>query len=266
MRLSRRSEYGLRALTDLVRHEGEGPIALATLASRNRLPAKFLEQIMATLKHGGHRPDHARGARRLRDRGGSGGDLDRAGHPPARRGAGAARLRVAALLRTVLVRRRGDLRAARHDARRARRDARDPRQRDAGGPRRATGAGLDRSARAPRRRSGRAAPLAVCRRAAPASDLMLDLRPCVRAPLFRMPMDGISAGRLRATPRSGRYAVHWHQENRWRLRTPEIKHQVHRVGDRGRAGRAFRPVPNARWTPAARSKRVKALPTPTPHK
>ena len=53
MRLSRRSEYGLRALTDLVRHEGDGPIALATLASRNRLPAKFLEQIMATLKHGG---------------------------------------------------------------------------------------------------------------------------------------------------------------------------------------------------------------------
>ena len=53
MRLSRRSEYGLRALTDLVRHEGEGPIALATLATRNRLPAKFLEQIMATLKHAG---------------------------------------------------------------------------------------------------------------------------------------------------------------------------------------------------------------------
>ncbi len=53
MRLSRRSEYGLRALTDLVRHEGEGPIPLATLAERNRLPAKFLEQIMANLKHGG---------------------------------------------------------------------------------------------------------------------------------------------------------------------------------------------------------------------
>ena len=53
MRLSRRSEYGLRALTDLVHHEGEGPIALATLDERNRLPAKFLEQIMASLKHGG---------------------------------------------------------------------------------------------------------------------------------------------------------------------------------------------------------------------
>ena len=53
MRLSRRSEYGLRALIDLVRHDGKGPIALTTLATRNRLPVKFLEQIMATLKHGG---------------------------------------------------------------------------------------------------------------------------------------------------------------------------------------------------------------------
>jgi Rrf2 family protein len=53
MRLSRRSEYGLRALVDLVRHGDDGPIALATLAQRNRLPSKFLEQIMATLKHAG---------------------------------------------------------------------------------------------------------------------------------------------------------------------------------------------------------------------
>jgi Rrf2 family protein len=53
MRLSRRSEYGLRALTDLVRHDGAGPVALATLAERNRLPSKFLEQILSTLKHGG---------------------------------------------------------------------------------------------------------------------------------------------------------------------------------------------------------------------
>lgn len=53
MRLSRRSEYGLRALIDLVRHEGDGPVALGALAERNRLPGKFLEQIMATLKHAG---------------------------------------------------------------------------------------------------------------------------------------------------------------------------------------------------------------------
>jgi Rrf2 family protein len=53
VRLSRRSEYGLRALVDLVRHEGQGPIPLTMLAARNHLPAKFLEQIMATLKHAG---------------------------------------------------------------------------------------------------------------------------------------------------------------------------------------------------------------------
>jgi Rrf2 family protein len=53
MRLSRRSEYGIRALVDLVRNGEEAPIALATLADRNRLPPKFLEQIMSTLKHGG---------------------------------------------------------------------------------------------------------------------------------------------------------------------------------------------------------------------
>lgn len=53
MRLSRRSEYGIRALVDLVRHGPGSPVALATLAARNNLPPKFLEQIMSTLKHGG---------------------------------------------------------------------------------------------------------------------------------------------------------------------------------------------------------------------
>jgi Rrf2 family protein len=53
MRLSRRSEYGIRALVDLVRHDDETPVALAALADRNNLPGKFLEQIMSTLKRGG---------------------------------------------------------------------------------------------------------------------------------------------------------------------------------------------------------------------
>jgi Rrf2 family protein len=53
MRLSRRSEYGLRALVDLVRSGSDAPVALGTLAERNNLPPKFLEQIMATLKRGG---------------------------------------------------------------------------------------------------------------------------------------------------------------------------------------------------------------------
>ena len=90
MRLSRRSEYGLRALVDLVRHEGEGPIPLTTLAGRNRLPVKFLEQIMATLKHAGivrttlgTHGGYAMAAEAV-------GGLDRAGRPAARRGARAA--------------------------------------------------------------------------------------------------------------------------------------------------------------------------------
>ena len=53
MRLSRRSEYGLRALTDLVRSGPAATVPLATLARRNNLPPKFLEQIMAKLKRGG---------------------------------------------------------------------------------------------------------------------------------------------------------------------------------------------------------------------
>jgi Rrf2 family protein len=53
MRLSRRSEYGLRALTDLVRSGPGATVPLATLAVRNNLPPKFLEQIMSTLKRGG---------------------------------------------------------------------------------------------------------------------------------------------------------------------------------------------------------------------
>jgi Rrf2 family protein len=53
MRLSRRSEYGLRALTDLVRQGPDVTVPLATLAVRNNLPPKFLEQIMSSLKRGG---------------------------------------------------------------------------------------------------------------------------------------------------------------------------------------------------------------------
>jgi Rrf2 family protein len=64
MRLSRRSEYGIRALVHLVRseaaigasdhpHRHAAPVALATLAARNNLPPKFLEQIMSTLRRGG---------------------------------------------------------------------------------------------------------------------------------------------------------------------------------------------------------------------
>ena len=52
MKLSKRGEYGLRALQDLARHYGEGPVSSADLAARNNIPQRFLEQILLTLKHG----------------------------------------------------------------------------------------------------------------------------------------------------------------------------------------------------------------------
>jgi len=52
MRLSKRGEYGLRALQDLAAHYGEGPVPNKELAERNNIPPRFLEQILLTLKHG----------------------------------------------------------------------------------------------------------------------------------------------------------------------------------------------------------------------
>jgi len=52
MKLSKRGEYGLRALQDLTAHYGEGPVPNRDLAARNNVPPRFLEQILLTLKHG----------------------------------------------------------------------------------------------------------------------------------------------------------------------------------------------------------------------
>jgi Rrf2 family cysteine metabolism transcriptional repressor len=52
MKLSKRGEYGLRAMQDLAAHYGEGPIPNKDLARRNNVPPRFLEQILLTLKHG----------------------------------------------------------------------------------------------------------------------------------------------------------------------------------------------------------------------
>ncbi len=53
MRLSKRSEYGLRALFDLASQPAGRPIPLRDLADRNHLPVKFLEQIFVTLRNAG---------------------------------------------------------------------------------------------------------------------------------------------------------------------------------------------------------------------
>ncbi|HOT92891.1 MAG TPA: Rrf2 family transcriptional regulator [Anaerolineae bacterium] len=52
MKLSKRGEYGLRALQDLAAHYGNNPVSNKELAERNNIPLKFLEQIMLILKHG----------------------------------------------------------------------------------------------------------------------------------------------------------------------------------------------------------------------
>lgn len=53
MRVSRKTDYALRALFTLVDHYGGGPIPIRELARRNDVPKRFLEQIMLGLKSQG---------------------------------------------------------------------------------------------------------------------------------------------------------------------------------------------------------------------
>ncbi len=56
MRLSKRGEYGLRAMIDLVTWEaetGRRTVQIKEIAEREKIPAKFLEQILLTLKNAG---------------------------------------------------------------------------------------------------------------------------------------------------------------------------------------------------------------------
>src|SRR5277367_3481780 len=53
MRVSKRTDYALRALFTLVDHYGGAPIPIRELARRNDAPKRFLEQIMLALKSRG---------------------------------------------------------------------------------------------------------------------------------------------------------------------------------------------------------------------
>lgn len=54
MRLSKRGEYGLRAMIDLANWtKGNGVVQIKDIAEREKIPAKFLEQILLTLKNAG---------------------------------------------------------------------------------------------------------------------------------------------------------------------------------------------------------------------
>jgi len=50
MKLSRKSDYALRALFTLVDRRGQGPVSIRELALENDVPRRFLEQIMLDLK------------------------------------------------------------------------------------------------------------------------------------------------------------------------------------------------------------------------
>ncbi len=53
MKLSKRGEYGLKALIDLAASDSEDVIRIRELAEREQIPMKFLEQILLSLKNAG---------------------------------------------------------------------------------------------------------------------------------------------------------------------------------------------------------------------
>jgi Rrf2 family transcriptional regulator, cysteine metabolism repressor len=53
LRFSLRSEYGIRALMELARHQGEGPVAARLVAQNQHIPLRFLEHQLAALHKAG---------------------------------------------------------------------------------------------------------------------------------------------------------------------------------------------------------------------
>jgi len=53
MKISTKGDYATRALQDLALHYDEGPIPVETVAERQGLPVRYLEQLLLTLKRAG---------------------------------------------------------------------------------------------------------------------------------------------------------------------------------------------------------------------
>lgn len=53
MKLSTRARYGIRASLELACNYGKGPIQIKTIAKRQEISVKYLEQLMAILKSAG---------------------------------------------------------------------------------------------------------------------------------------------------------------------------------------------------------------------
>lgn len=53
MKISTKGRYGLRAMVDLSRHFGEGPIMMGSIAARQDLSPKYLHALLASLRAAG---------------------------------------------------------------------------------------------------------------------------------------------------------------------------------------------------------------------
>lgn len=53
MKLSTKGRYGLRAVLDISLHESEGPVTINSIAGRQELSERYLEQLLITLKQNG---------------------------------------------------------------------------------------------------------------------------------------------------------------------------------------------------------------------
>ena len=53
VKLSMRSDYGARAVIDLARNYGQGPVQSAEIAARESIPEAYLEQLLTSLRKAG---------------------------------------------------------------------------------------------------------------------------------------------------------------------------------------------------------------------
>ena len=53
MKISTRTEYGIRILVTLARRDGDGPVSLAGVAKAEKLPHAYLEQLVRDLRRAG---------------------------------------------------------------------------------------------------------------------------------------------------------------------------------------------------------------------
>ena len=53
MKLSTKGRYGLRAMIDLARYSEDEPVSISSIASRQAISERYLEQLVALLKKAG---------------------------------------------------------------------------------------------------------------------------------------------------------------------------------------------------------------------